>query len=251
MQLKDKVCVITGGASGIGRQTAEHFGKEGAKVAIIDLQEELGNEVAEGINKNEPGSAKVYKCNLRSVAEIRAAFDKIYQDFGKIDVHVSVAGLANRTPNENITEEEWDLLNDVNLKAVFFTGQSAYRIMLEQGYGKIINVSSQRGLTTDGSHTIYDATKGGANAVTRGFAVSGARRGITTNTVSPGYVLTPMTAHNLENKEWLDHMQERIPIGRLVDMQEVAEVIAFLASDKSSGVNGQNFVVDGGWTVHE
>lgn len=251
MQLKDKICIVTGAANGIGRKTAESFAAEGAKVALVDVQIELAREVAEKINKTAKNKSKAYECNLRSVDEIKKTVAEIYKDFSKIDALVNVAGLANRTPNEKITEAEWDLLNDVNLKAVFFMGQAVYQIMLEQGYGKIINLASQRAHTTDGSHTIYDATKAGVQAVTRGFAVTGGRKGICTNTVTPGYVLTPMTAHNLENKGWLDHMQERVPLGRLIEMDEVANVITFLASDKCSGVNGQNFVVDGGWTVHE
>lgn len=251
MQLEDKVCIVTGAANGIGRKTAETFAKEGAKVALVDVQIELANKVSYAINETAKNISKAYKCNLRSVTEIQKTVKEIYKDFSKIDILVNVAGLANRTSNENITEEEWDLLNDVNLKAVFFMGQAAYQIMLGQGYGKIINLASQRAHTTDGSHTIYDATKAGVQAITRGFAVTGGRKGICTNTVTPGYVITPMTAHNLENEGWLSHMKERIPLGRLIEMQEVANVITFLASDNCSGVNGQNFVIDGGWTVHE
>lgn len=251
MQLENKVCIVTGAANGIGRQTAETFAREGAHVALVDIQIELANEVSSKINETSKNVSKAYQCNLRSVNEIRETIEKIHKDFLKIDVLVNVAGLANRTSNEEITEEEWDLLNDVNLKAVFFMGQAAYRIMLKQKYGKIINLASQRAHTTDGSHTIYDATKAGVQAVTRGLAVTGGRKGICTNTVTPGYVITPMTAHNLENEGWLTHMQERVPLGRLIEMQEVANVITFIASDNCSGVNGQNFIVDGGWTVHE
>ena len=114
-----------------------------------------------------------------------------------------------------------------------------------------INIASHRAHTTDGNHLIYAATKAGLQAVTRDLAVAGGRHGIEVNTVSPGYVLTPMTEHNLRNEEWLSHMTSRIPLGRLLEMREVANAVLFLASPSTSGITGQNLLVDGGWTVHE
>lgn len=245
MQLKDRVCVVTGAASGIGRQIAMTYAKEGAKVAVVDIQREKAEETAKETN------GRAYICNLRSVSEIETTMAAIKKDFGRVDVLVNVAGLANRTPIEDITEAEWDLLNDVNLKATFFMAKEAYKIMAEQGGGKIINLASHRARTSDGRHTIYDATKAGVEAITRSFAVAGGPKGIVTNTIVPAYVITPMTAHNLENKGWLDHMKERIPLGRLFEMQEVANIALFLASDNSTGINGQPIVLDGGWTIHE
>ncbi|MGI6151478.1 MAG: SDR family NAD(P)-dependent oxidoreductase [Christensenellales bacterium] len=245
MQLKDRVCVITGAASGIGREIAITYAKEGAKVAIVDIQKEKAEETAKETN------GRAYVCNLRSVPEIEATMAAIKEDFGRVDVLVNVAGLANRTPIEEITEEEWDLLNDVNLKATFFMSKEAYKIMLEQGSGKIINFASHRARTSDGRHTIYDATKAGVEALTRSFAVAGGPKGIVTNTIVPAYVITPMTAHNLKKEGWLDHMKQRIPLGRLFEMQEVANIALFLASDNSSGINGQPIILDGGWTIHE
>lgn len=215
----------------------------------MDVKKEEAECVAEEINVS--GEAKAYVTDLRSVKNIEKIVKEIFNDFGRIDVLVNIAGLANRTPNEDITEEEWDLLNDVNLKAPFFMSKEVYKVMLNQNNGKLINLASQRAHTTDGTHTIYDATKAGIQALSRGFAVSGGRKGIVANTVTPGYVLTPMTAHNLERKDWVEHMQERIPMGRFIEMQEVANLILFLASDDCSGVNGQNFVIDGGWTIHD
>ncbi len=245
MQLKDRVCVVTGAASGIGRQIAVAYAKEGAKVAVVDIQQEKAEETAKETN------GRAYVCNLRAVSEIESTMAAIKKDFGRVDVLVNVAGLANRTPIEDITEAEWDLLNDVNLKATFFMAKEAYKIMVKQGGGKIINLASHRARTSDGRHTIYDATKAGVEAITRSFAVAGGPNGVVTNTIVPAYVITPMTAHNLENQGWLDHMKERIPLGRLFEMQEVANIALFLASDNSSGINGQPIVLDGGWTIHE
>ncbi len=173
MQLKDQVCVITGAASGIGHQIAVTFAQEGAKVCIVDVQKEKAEAAAA-----ETGG-KAYICNLRSVSEIEATMAAVKADFGRVDVMVNVAGLANRTPNESVSEEEWDLLNDVNLKATFFMAKEAYKIMLEQGSGHIINFSSHRARISDGHHTIYDVTKAGVEAITRSFAVSGGPRAST------------------------------------------------------------------------
>jgi len=251
MEFDGKTCVVTGAASGIGKEIAGRLASRGAAVAIVDVQLEKAQQVAEQLTADGPGTATAFGCNLRSVDEITAAMTAIASRFGRIDVLVNAAGLANRTPIEDITEAEWDLLNDVNLKAAFFVAQQAYRVMLAQQSGKIINIASHRATTTDGHHLIYCATKAGVQAVTRDLAVAGGRHGIEVNTVSPGYVLTPMTEHNLQNEEWLAHMQSRIPLGRLLTMSEVANAVLFLASPSTSGITGQNLLVDGGWTVHE
>ena len=132
MDLDGKVCVVTGAASGIGEEIARTFGARGAVVAIIDIGAEAAEQVAEQITGKGPGSAAAFSCDLRSVQEIDAAFAAIIARFERVDVVVNVAGLANRTPVEDITEAEWDLLNDVNLKAPFFVAQQAYRVMVTQ-----------------------------------------------------------------------------------------------------------------------
>ncbi len=251
MEFDGRVCIVTGGASGIGEEIARQFGARGATVAIADVQLDKAEQVATAITEAGPGAALAFACDLRSVAQIEAAGAAIIERFGRVDVLVNAAGLANRTPHEDVTEAEWDLLNDVNLKGPFFMAQQAYRVMLAQGSGKIVNIASHRAHTTDGHHLIYAATKAGIQAVTRDLAVAGGRHGIEVNTVSPGYVVTPMTVHNLENRDWLDQMRSRIPVGRLLEMREVANAVLFLASPETSGITGQNLLVDGGWTVHE
>lgn len=251
MEFEGRICIVTGGASGIGEEIARQFGARGATVAIADVQLDKAEQVAGAITEAGPGTASAFACDLRSVPQIEAAAAAVVARFGRIDVLVNAAGLANRTPHEDVTEAEWDLLNDVNLKGPFFMAQQAYRVMLEQGSGTIVNIASHRAHTTDGHHLIYAATKAGIQAVTRDLAVAGGRHGIAVNTVSPGYVVTPMTAHNLENRDWLGHLQSRIPIGRLLEMREVANAVLFLASPATSGITGQNLLVDGGWTVHE
>ncbi|MDR1965541.1 MAG: SDR family oxidoreductase [Synergistaceae bacterium] len=250
--MKGKVCIVTGAASGIGRCVSDLFAEEGATLALVDLQEESGHEVASAINARGQGSARFYACDVRSVGEIRGAVDAVKSDFGRVDVLANIAGVSRRTPLiEAVTEEDWDAITSVNLKGAFFMAQSAYRVMLEQGHGKIINMGSTRAMVSDEKHVVYDATKGGIHAITRSFAVAGGPKGIVTNTVAPGYVLTPMTEHNLNNDGWMGHLRERVPIGRMVEMREVAEIVLFVASDRCGGVNGSVFVVDGGRMAHD
>ena len=243
--LKDRVCVVTGAAGGIGRQIALTFAQEGAKVCVIDVQKEKLEQTAQEVG------AKAYPCNLRELSDIEAAVAAIRADFGRVDVLVNVAGLANRTPILQITEEEWDRLNDVNLKATFFMSKEVFRIMVEQKSGKLINMGSQRSRASDDHHTIYDATKAGVEAITRSFANAGGPHNVTANTILPGYVLTPMTRHNLEDKKWIEHLYSRVPLGRLIEMQEIANAALFLASDLSNGMSGQDITMDGGRLAHE
>lgn len=246
-KFKDKVTVVSGGASGIGNATASGFANAGARVAILDINREVGEKVAAEL----PGAA-FFQCDLRDVSAIKRAFGEIAAAMGEVDIMVNCAGLANRTPIVDTTEEEWDLLNDVNLKATFFCAQQAAVSMLRGGKGgRIVNIGSHRARLTDDRHTIYAATKAAVQAVARGFGVAFARDGITVNTISPGYVLSPMTSHNLQNKEWLDWVTSRIPMGRLIEFKEVVAAIMFLCSPEASGITGQNLYVDGGWTAHE
>jgi NAD(P)-dependent dehydrogenase (short-subunit alcohol dehydrogenase family) len=247
LRFNNKIAVVTGGATGIGQNTAIALTKEGAKVAIIDINQENGGKL-----EQETEGISFYYCDLRDVNDLRNVFKKIQSDLGAIDILVNSAGLANRTGAYDITEEEWDLLNDVNLKATYFCAQAAAKSMrAAKKSGRIINMASIRAHQADGRHTIYDATKAGVQAVTRSLAVAFAADGITVNTVAPGYVLSPMTEHNLEDENWLKWLCSRIPLGRMIEYREVVETILFFCSDVSSGITGQNLYVDGGWSVHE
>lgn len=239
--LQDTRVVVTGGASGLGRAVAEAAAAAGAMVAVVDVQADVAAEVATSVG----GTA--YECDLREVAAIPPVFDEIHRDLGRIDVLVNGAGIANRTPIEDITEAEWDLLCDVNEKCLFFASQAAYRIMLRQQAGRIINLASIRGHISDGRHAIYDANKAAVHALTRAFAVAGGPHGITCNSVSPAYVLTAMTRHNLSRPGWLESVIDHIPIGRMLAADDVTNLVLYLASDRAAGLNGQDFVVDGGW----
>lgn len=249
MRFDGKVSVITGGANGIGRQIAIELSRRGSKTAIIDIKEAEGAAAAG--EASAFSQSAFYRCDLRKHAEIQSAMNAIIGYFGKTDILVNCAGLANRTPIGDITQEEWDSLNDVNLKAAFFVSQQACISMKKNGGGRIVNLSSIRAYQADGRHTIYDVTKAGILAMTRSFAVAFAKDNITVNAVSPGYVLTPMTAHNWERKGFAQWLSKRVPMGRLIETREVVDTVLFLVSDHASGITGQDILVDGGWMVHE
>jgi NAD(P)-dependent dehydrogenase (short-subunit alcohol dehydrogenase family) len=250
MELENKVCVITGAASGIGQRAAKHFASEGAAAAVVDVLEDAGKATVEDIAA-KGGKARFYKCDVRNVAQIGETVAAIRKDFGKIDALLNIAGVSRRATPDQLSEEDWDFVLDINLKGAFFMAQACYRVMLEQGYGKILNLGSPRGLATDTTHVAYDASKGGLHAITRSFAVAGGPKGITANTVAPGYVMTDMTRHNLENKDWYDYFKRRNPMGEFIDPQELANVLAFHVSDKVKNVNGNLFIIDGGKLITE
>lgn len=250
MELQGKVSVVTGAADGICKELARKLSAQGSDVAIIDINDAEGKTTERELRRDGV-RVKYYHCDLRDVAEIHSTFEDIELDFGMVDILINGAGLANRTAIEDITEEEWDLLNSVNIKGAFFAAQSAVRIMKKHGYGRIVNVGSIRGIRSDGHHTIYDITKAGMIAMTRSFAVALGEHGINTNCVSLAYILTPMTMHNLNTPGWKERVLSHIPRRELISIDEAADTVLFLCSDKASGINGADIVVDGGWTANE
>ena len=244
MQLDGTVSLITGGAGGLGRQIALTLAGAGSKIAILDIHQAQG----EAVEKELRGltDAKFISCDLTKVCNIQKAVQEVKQQFGKIDILVNCAGLVNRAPIEEVTEAEWDLVTNVNLKAAFFTSQAVVKVMKENKGGKIVNMSSIRAHASDDHHTIYDVTKAGIEAITRSFAMAYAKDNINVNAVAPGWVLTGMAAENLTRKEFLDDVKRKVPAGRLLEPREVADTVLFLASNASTGVNGHSILIDGG-----
>ncbi len=244
MQLDGTVSLVTGGAGGLGRQIALTLAKAGSKVAILDIQQTGGEAVEKELQGISDG--KFFNCDMTKVANINQAVQEVKQHFGKIDILVNCAGLVNRAPIEEVTEAQWDLVTNVNLKAAFFTSQAVVKVMKENNGGKIVNMSSIRAHASDDHHTIYDVTKAGIEAITRSFAMAYAKDNINVNAVAPGWVLTGMAAENLTRKEFLDDVKRKVPAGRLLEPREVAETVLFLASNASTGVNGHSILIDGG-----
>jgi 3-oxoacyl-[acyl-carrier protein] reductase len=245
MRLKDKVAIITGAGRGIGRETALLFAQEGAKVAVCDVLDE-GQQVADEISKN--GSEALFaKTDVTDREQVRKMVETVKERFGRIDILVNNAGVLRDAQLLKLSEEDWDLVINVNLKGVFNVTQAVAPVMIEQGRGKIINVASVVALYGNFGQTNYVASKAGVIGMTKVWARELGRKGINVNAVAPGFIQTEMTAGVPEKV--LEMMREKTPLQRLGTPRDVANAYLFLASDEADFVNGVVLSVDGGLVV--
>jgi NAD(P)-dependent dehydrogenase (short-subunit alcohol dehydrogenase family) len=246
--LSGKVAVVTGASMGIGHGLAKALAHAGARVAVTarsmnELQALVGEIAAEG------HEAAAFALDLRRVDQIAQVMDDIRAHFGRIDILVNNAGLGANHPATEVTEADWDGMMDVNLKGLFFSCQAAGKIMLAQGSGSIVNMSSQASMVGIRDHAVYCATKGGVNQLTRVLALEWGARGINVNAVGPTFTYTPGTAERLDNPDYLKTVIDRIPSGRVASIADVAGAVIYLASSAGAMVNGTVLMVDGGWTA--
>ncbi len=240
-RLENKIAIITGGASGIGKATAEKFVQEGAKVIIWDLDEKRGNELAISLG------AKFAKVNTSNYQEIEQAAKAVNDEFGRIDILINNAGITRDSTVKKMTVEQWQQVIDVNLSGVFYCSKIISEYMVANGWGRIINASSVVGLYGNFGQANYVATKSGLMGMTKTFAREFGRKGVTVNAIAPGFISTEMVAAMPE--EVLAGMKAKVPIGRLGEPKEIANAYCFLASDEASYINGHTLSVDGGMTV--
>lgn len=240
-RLENKIAIITGGASGIGKATAEKFVQEGAKVIIWDLNEQRGNEVAKELG------AKFAKVNTSNYQDIEKAAKAVNDEFGRIDILINNAGITRDSTVKKMTVEQWQQVIDVNLSGVFYCSKIISEYMVANGWGRIINASSVVGLYGNFGQANYVATKAGLIGMTKTFAREFGRKGVTVNAIAPGFISTEMVAAMPE--EVLAGMKAKVPIGRLGEPKEIANAYCFLASDEASYINGHTLSVDGGMTV--
>lgn len=252
MKLKDKVCLVTGGAAGIGAATAVHFANEGAKVIICDLNEEAGADLLPSLGDE----AAFYRVNVADRGEVQEWVDGVVEKYGRIDVLVNNAGITrdaqlvkykNGEVVSQMAEEDFDLVINVNLKGVFNCTQAVVPVMIEQGSGVILNASSVVGLDGNFGQTNYVATKAAVVGMTKTWARELGRYGIRVNAVAPGFIATDMVAKMPEKV--LDGMRGHTPLRRLGRPEDVANAYAFLASDDASFISGAVLRVDGGIVI--
>lgn len=246
--LKGGTAVITGAAKGIGRAIAELYAEKGADIAVFDIAEDEGRGAAAELKDRFGVRAEFFFTNLASAASITASVDRAEDVFGHIDILVNNAGVVFLDDAENLSEREWDLTIEVNQKAVFLTSQAVGKKMIAAGGGKIINIASQAGIVALDKHIAYCASKAAVISITKVLAREWAKFGINVNSISPTVVLT-----ELGKKAWAgakgEAMMREIPNGRFAYPDEIAAAAVFLACDASAMINGENLVIDGGYTV--
>jgi 3-oxoacyl-[acyl-carrier protein] reductase len=252
IELKDRVAIVTGGANGIGRETALAFARAGAAVAVWDMAEEAGQAVVAEIEQSG-GKATFFKVNVASQADVEAAVAQVIAQFGQIDILINNAGILRdgqllKVKEGQIigkmSEADFDAVIAVNLKGVFNCTQAAAPEMIKRGYGRVISASSVVGLYGNFGQTNYVATKAGVIGMTKVWARELGKRGITCNVVAPGFIATDMTKGMPE--KILQGMIDHTPVGRLGQPIDIANAYLFLASDEASFINGAVLSVDGG-----
>ena len=245
MRLENKVVIITGAGSGIGKETALLFAKEGAKVVVADVNEKGGEETVAEIKKN--GDGFFVRLDVSNREQSKQMAKTVLEKYGKIDVLINNAGIVQDAFVSKMTEQQWDKVIDINLKGVFNCIQAVVDIMMNQGSGVIINTSSIVGLNGNVGQVNYSATKAGLIGMTKTLAKELGRKGIRVNAVAPGFIATPMTAAVPE--KILEMMKEKTPLKRLGEPKDIANAYLYLASDESNFVNGAVLSVDGGLVI--
>jgi len=247
MRFADKVVVVTGGASGIGLAAARRFHAEGAAVVIADL-----NDAGGAAAIDELGSARcLYQhADVAAWRDVEALIERAADAFGGLDVLFNNAGVGSFATTPNLTVDEWRRVIDIDLSGVFFGCKAAIPVMRARGGGAIINTASISGLAGDYGFAAYNAAKGAVVNYTRAVAIDHAREGIRINAVCPGPVDTPLIAGVNALQGLRQSWEETVPLGRFARPEEIAAVVAFLASDDASYIAGAAIAVDGGLTAH-
>ncbi|AXU50944.1 3-hydroxybutyrate dehydrogenase [Clostridioides difficile] len=256
--VKDKVVFVTGAASGIGKQIAESFLKNGAKVMFSDInQEALNNTIAE--LQKEGYDCMSVKCDVTKEEEINHAIDKTVEKYGRLDILINNAGLQHVSMIEDFPTDKFEFMIKIMLTAPFIATKKAFPIMKKQGFGRIINMASINGVIGFAGKAAYNSAKHGLIGLTKVAALEAADSGITVNALCPGYVDTPLVrgqfndlskTRNIPLENVLEEvLYPLVPQKRLLDVQEIADYAMFLASDNANGITGQACLLDGGYTA--
>ncbi|MBD8511095.1 3-oxoacyl-ACP reductase FabG [Photobacterium sp. CAU 1568] len=243
--LNNKVCIVTGGAQGIGRCIVETFANQQAEVVYACDMNAAAMAELEKTYKN----VKAIELNVCDRESVSRFVDNIVKDYGRVDVLVNNAGITRDNLIDKMTENEWDMVLDVNLKGVFNMTQAVAPVMMASGAGSIITMSSVVGTDGNIGQSNYAATKGGVIAMTKGWAKEFSRKGaqVRANCIAPGFVETPLTV-NLPEKI-LEYMKSKTPLQRMGKPEDIANGALFLASDNSTFITGQTLKIDGGLVI--
>ena len=247
MNLADRVALVTGSGRGIGRAIALRLAEAGASVVVNDVGDAAPVEAVVKEIKALGGQALPLLADVSSAAEVDKLVAEATRAYGRIDILVNNAGIARDQLLLRMTEEEWDRVLAVDLKSVFLCTRAVLKYMVKERRGRIISIASIVGMVGNPGQANYAAAKAGIIGFTRTVSKEVASRGITVNAIAPGFIDTEMTQGLKE--EWKEELKKRVPLGRLGSPQDVAEAVAFLASEEAGYITGQVLVVDGGMAM--
>ena len=248
--LEGKVALVTGASSGLGVQFATALARQGADVALLARRIEKLERVKAGIE--ELGvKALAVQCDVTEVQQIKDAVKEVKDHFGKIDILVNNAGIGFMEPAESQTDKQWQNMIDINLTGVYYVAREVGKVMIEQSYGKIINIGSIHSTVAMQGAAIsaYGAAKGGVKMLTKALATEWAKYNITVNTIGPAYFESEMTQEVVNDESFKAVAQTYCPMGRIGKEGELDGAVVYFASDASSYTTGQYLAVDGGWTA--
>lgn len=242
--LDGRVAIVTGGARGIGFETAKALKENGATVVIVDINAELGAKASKELGVG------FFQADLTQLDQVTSLASDIQHQHGRIDIAFNNAGVCVNVPSEECSGEDWRRVIDINLNAVFYCCREFGKVMLKQGKGSIINTASMSGIisNTPQPQSAYNASKAAVIMLTKSLAGEWASRGVRVNAIAPGYIGTEMTKIGMSNESWYKVWKEMTPMGRVGEPREVAAPVVFLASDASSYFTGSVLTMDGGYT---
>lgn len=247
MRFANQVAIVTGAGRGIGQAIAMRLASEGARVAVVSRTEQNALKTAEEINAKFPGLGKAYAVDVAQAVPVKKLVEQILTDFSRVDILVNNAGLTRDGLVMRMTEEDWDIVVDTNLKGAFNFIQAVIRPMLKQRSGRIVNIASVAGLMGNAGQANYAASKAGLVGLTKSIAREVASRSITCNAVAPGFITTDMTDVLPETIK--TGVIANIPIGTFGEPNDIAAAVAFLASAEAKYITGQTLTVDGGMVM--
>lgn len=252
-RLENKVVIVTGGSLGIGRDSCLLLAKEGAKVAVTDILDKEGQELVEKI-KQSGGVAKYWHLDVADEKEVEKVYAEVVKEFGKLDATVNNAGIAGANkPTHELTEKEWDVVMNVNVKGVFFCTKHAIPFMKKSGGGSIVNMSSIYGIVGAADLPPYHASKGAVRLMSKNDALLYGKDNIRVNSIHPGFIWTPLVQKLAEDspdgvKAFRKQLDSLHPIGHVGESIDIAYGVLYLVSDESKFVTGSELVIDGGYT---
>lgn len=250
MRLDGKAIYVTGAASGIGKCAAMAFAESGADVAIVDINLEGAQKVADEIAEKTGSKTIAIECDVTKQDQVEAMVAKVVDTYGKLDACYNNAGIAVNAPAEEMTLAQWQKVIDINLTGVFLCATAAGRVMLKQGYGSIINTASMSGhiVNVPQPQCGYNASKAGVSLLTKSLAVEWAKKGVRVNCISPGYIGTDLIMSRDDLKPLIGQWNAMAPMGRLGKPEELQSILVYLAGDTSTFTTGSDIIVDGAFT---